>query len=231
MASKLKVVEPELPRSRVNLVGAIEGRKAWLEKFQAVNAAAERLRGLIVEETNANAALNELERQSAEGAAAWARGETETLRVPENAEVENARKKLESAKRLADAARAAMPKVIEESASAAKALEAHQGFLADAVRQVLLEEVAPTLAARRTEHLNRAAECEGHLIALGEPFKESHAGAPANAGFAQYSKLMRGTLFEKVEEGRATPEMKRRYLDFAGRLARDPAAKLEETSL
>lgn len=163
MASNLKVIEPELPRSRVNLAAAIEQRKASLEKFKAANAAAERLRGLIVEETNAAAVLSDLERQSAEGAAAWARGETETLRVPENDELDIAKRKLEHARRLADAARAAMPGVIQQRDSAIKELEAQQSLVADAVRQVLVDELVPTIAAERVGHLKRAAEWRATL--------------------------------------------------------------------
>jgi len=232
--ANLKIVEPELPRSRVNLVAAIEARTAALAKLQAADASANRLCGIIAAESQARAKVDELDRRSIEATAAWARDPkaitSEVLHLPPQKEVDDAKRSLTAASRIADAARGAAGEFSQARNAASAEMAQAQSLVADAVRQVLLEEVVPVIAAQRIEHLRRAAECEAQLIAIGENFKDSHIGAPANAGFATYSKLMRETLFKGVEEARATPEMKRKYTAFAGRLASDPAAKLGETS-
>jgi hypothetical protein len=221
------LIEPELPRSRVTLATAIARRETTLEKLKAANAAADRLRGLIADEASTKAILADLEKKSAEGALAWARGQSEKLKIAETSELEDAKRKAEKAKRLADAARTAMPEIVADHGAATREMSAATGFVTDAVRQVLIEEVVPALSAERVEHLKRATECEAKLIAIGECFKDAIAGEPAGLGTAKYSALMRDTLFQKVEEARATFEMKQTYRDFAGRLANDAAATLE----
>lgn len=234
MASNLKVIEPELPRSRVNLVAAIEGRKAALAKLQAADASANRLANIIAAESQARAKVDELEKRSIDATAAWARDPeavvSEVLHLPAQQEIDDAKRSLATASRVADAARGAAGEFSQARNAASAEMQQAQSLVADAVRQVLLEEVVPVLAAQRIEHLKHAAECKSELIAAGEVFKENRPGELVNVAFGNYSKLMRETLFKGVEETRATPQMKQKYLAFAGALARDPAAKLGEAS-
>jgi hypothetical protein len=232
-ATALKVVstEPAAPPGRQNLIRALAQREETLRVYQTASAAVDRLRFLIEGETKAKAALAEIERKSAECASAWARGDISTLDVAPEAEIDAARREVARAGRLADAARGAMAGLNAEASAAAAAHSASIGDVTGAIHGALYAEAA-SIRARQLEHEAVAARCGEELISLvlafgANPLPDDRRGS-AVANYRQSINPAVDPLRDRAEPRSLAPrpELAAKYIDFAARLARDPAATL-----
>jgi hypothetical protein len=233
MSAALKVVstEPAAPPGRQNLVRALAQREETLARYQAASASADRLMGLIDTETRAKAALADLERKSAAGAAAWANGATETLEIPDEAEMVAARAEIAKASRMASAARSALPGINAQASAAAAAHSASIGDVIGAIHEALYEQAA-SIRARQLEHEAAAARCGEELISLVLAFGANPLpGDSRGSVVARYRQSINPAVdaLRSRAEPRSMaprPELAAKYIDFASRLARDPAATL-----
>ena len=235
MVASLKVVEnePAAPMRR-DLAEAIEARKATMQRYVDASASVDRLRSLIAAETTAKSALAELEKKATAGAAAWARGETESLDIPSQKEIDTARREIEHAARLADAARAALPGIEADARAAAQPhTDAIAGVVA-AIHAVLYAE-AETIRAEQIQHEARAAECSEQLIAIGSALRANPVpNSGSHPAWEDYWRKIAGWVAEDRPRAEARssiatprPDLAATYLNFVGCLARDPTATLE----
>ena len=232
-AASLKVVStsPAAPPGRQNLVAALARREETLTRYQAASASVDRLRGLIEAETTAKAALADLERRSAAGAAAWANGATETLEIPDETEMVAARAEIAKASRLAAAARAALPGINTQASAAAAA---HQASISDVIAEIhaALYAASASIRAEQLQREREAAECGERLIAIVAAFganpMQGDSRGQATTNYRQFITPFTDALRARAEPRSMAPrpELAAKYIDFAARLARDPAATL-----
>ena len=115
---------------------------------------------------SALAACAELERQSADGAASWARDPTKELDIPSEETVAEARRNLAQKTRLADAARAALPAMIAAAQVASVPHTQAVRLVVEAVHGELCAE-AEKIRAEQLALEQRTRELCERLIAIG----------------------------------------------------------------
>jgi len=233
MTPALKLIEtsPAAPHGRQNLIRALTQREETLKAYQTASAAVDRLRGLIGAETAAKAALAEIERKSAEWASAWAKGETATLDIPSEETIDAARREVARAGRLADAARGAMTGLTAQASAFAAAHQASVADVISAIHEALYAEAAK-IRSRQLEAEAEAALAGEELISLpsafaAHPLPDDHRGT-AVANYRHKINSFVDPLRARAEPRSMAPrpDLAQKYIDFASRLARDPAATL-----
>lgn len=232
-ATALKVVStsPATPPGRQNLVSALARREETLARYVTASAAVDRLRNLIAEEMSAKTVLADLERKSAASAAAWANGATETLEIPDETEMVAARAEIAKASRMAAAARSALAGINAQASAAAAAHSAAIGDVIGAIHEALYAEAA-SIRAEQLQREREIADCVARLAAIGAAFGANLMPGD-NRGQAVTSYLTRINPWLDPLRDRAElhapsprPDLEAKYIAFAARLFRDPAATL-----
>lgn len=226
MVPNLKIVS-----ERPALAAAIEGRARSLTGLNEVASAADRLRGLIAAETASRSALEALEHKSATAASAWARGETAELDVIDAEVLDAARRDLAHASHLASAARAALPTLAAGQTQGVAAREAAEQRLDEAINGEL-NLLADKIRAQQLEYERLAADCVASLAAMERAFAVRQGEAFAVSARGRFRQKIASWISSTRNRVNPNPDqpredLVRQFVEFAGRLRKDPTAKFE----
>lgn len=214
---------PELSPARQALASARKVRAAASSILETAATAQQRAERLLAAPAPLKARLAELEREAAAAVEVWARGGSGgTPTLPGSDETDTLRREIGEAERVAEAARAAIPALARDIATAQADAQAAIDHMREAAAAILVEE-ADAMVVELIETERRAATLRGHLRALQHHFQLD--AMRGNRGVAGFQDLIRKKVPERI--GPTEPEMQRvatRWTAYAERLLADETA-------
>lgn len=211
---------PELSPARQALASARKVRAAASSILETAATAQQRAERLLAAPAPLKARLAELERSAAGVVEAWARNGTGgSPTLPGGDELNDLRRQIADAERVADAARSAIPALARDIAKAQADAQAAIDRMREAAAAILVEE-ADAMVAELIDAERRAATLRGHLRALQHHFQLD--AMRGNKGVVGFPDLIRKKVPERI--GPTEPEMQRvatRWTTYAERLLAD----------